>query len=51
MSELPRGTEENHDKPRDGVCVRICGIYLQQHRHDSQKMQKVRERLNTVAAQ
>lgn len=50
MLELPGGTEETHEKPRDSGCVRVCGIYLQQYRNDSQKMKKVRERLNTVAA-
>lgn len=50
MLELPGGTEENHENPRDGGCVRVSAVYLQQHRNDSQTMQKVRERFNTVTA-
>lgn len=29
VSELPDGTEENYEKPRDGGCVGVCCIYLQ----------------------
>ena len=50
--ELPGGTEKNYEKPRDGGCVGVCCIYLyvQQHRNDSQKVKKMRARLNKVAA-